>query len=123
MKARQLILIGFLMAGLTVAGHARAGVSWIITTYYWDNGWVEHASWDASFLGPDLRVSFDAWNWEPEYSGFQGTYGNAYMFGEVDLPQGLVDDFDDGVIGQVWEGASMGRRRRNLWSGSRCRGL
>lgn len=104
MKIKRFIMTGFLTAALMVPGYARAGDSSVITTYYWNNGWVEHASWDASFLGPDLRVSFDAWNWQPEFSGFEVAYDNIYMFGEIDLPQGLVDDFNDGVISQIWQG-------------------
>lgn len=83
---------------------AVAGESWIITTYYWDDGWVEHAWWDASFLDPDLRISFFAGNWSDYYPAFQADFDNVYAYGDIELPQGLVDDFEDGELSSVWQG-------------------
>jgi hypothetical protein len=79
--------------------------AWIITTYYWENGdWVEHAWWDASFLKPDVRISFFASNWSDWYPGFAASFDNVHAYGNIDLDEGLIDDFEDGDIGDVWGG-------------------
>lgn len=85
---------------------ARTGnEAWIITTYYWEAGdWVEHAWWDASFLEPDLRISFFASNWSDFYPSFVATFDNVYAYGNIDLDEGLIDDFEDDVIGGTWGG-------------------
>jgi hypothetical protein len=83
----------------------------VITTYYWDGDWVKLASWNAAYLDSDLSFSIMAWNWEPEYSAFQIRFDNVYAYGDHDLPQGLVDDFEDGVIGPIWD-----------WGGDSCIG-
>lgn len=69
-----------------------------ITTYYWDGGWIEHASWTTSTLGEDLTIDIDAWNWPPEFSPLNVKLDN------VITNEGLVDDFDDGIIdSSIWE--------------------
>ena len=76
--------------------------SWVITAYYWDDGWVPFASWDGGYLPTDLLIDIDAWNWSPDYPAFEVDYDNVYAFGDLDLPPGLVDDFNDGIINPIW---------------------
>ena len=85
-----------------------------ITTYYWeDGGWVRHAAWDASFLRSDVRIWIDVANWTVGYSAFWVELDNIYAYGDVNLPEGLIDDFNDGVISPIWGGSGescqMGR--------------
>jgi len=85
-----------------------------ITTYYFeDGGWVTHASWDASFLGDEVRIWLDIANYIREYSAFWATLDNVYAYGDLYTPEGLIDDFNDGVISPIWEGSGescrMGR--------------
>ena len=78
-----------------------------ITTYYWDSGWVEHASWVTTTLGESLNIYIDAWNWWPEFSPLHVKFDN------VITGDGLLDDFDDGTINSsIWvmntsEGATV----------------
>jgi hypothetical protein len=82
-----------------------ANQTWVITTYYWQNdGWVEHASWNDWLLGPDLRIEFNAHNWQDQYPAFWASFDNVYAIGDTDWPEALVDDFDDGVISTIWDG-------------------
>lgn len=76
-----------------------------ITTYYWDDGWIEHATWTTTTLGKDLTIDIDAWNWEPQFSQLSVKFDNVIALGEVDpitTSEGLVDDFDDGIINPLW---------------------
>ncbi|MHC4508474.1 MAG: hypothetical protein ACYTAO_05875 [Planctomycetota bacterium] len=75
---------------------------WLISTYYWDDGWVKYAAWDGSYLGTDVKISFDAWNWQPNYPANNVDFDNVYAFGDLDVPEGLVDDFNDGSIAPIW---------------------
>ena len=69
----------------------------LITTFYWDGGWVEHASWTTT-LGEDLNIQILAWNYEP---GFPSLH---VQFDNVITGNGLLDDFDDGIINDsIWE--------------------
>ena len=116
MRSRFLILVVCVLCPLLLAPRISSaqvdtdtdktsGKIWMITTYYWEDGdWVKHASWDASFLGQDLRISLNAWNWEPEYSGFWARFDNFYVYGDTELSEGLLDDFNDGVISPIWGG-------------------
>jgi hypothetical protein len=76
-----------------------------ITTYYWEDGdWVRHAAWDASFLGSDVRIWIDVANWRWSYSAFWVELDNIYAYGDLSISEGLVDDFEDGVISPIWGG-------------------
>lgn len=82
-----------------------------ITTYYWEDGWVEHATWTTTTIDKDLRISIDGWNWEPEYSPLSVKYDNVFLYGDIDpitTTWGLVDDFDDGIIDPIWEVQARG---------------
>jgi hypothetical protein len=69
----------------------------LITTYYWDGAWVEHASWTTT-LGEDLNIQILAWNWQP---GFPSLH---VQFDNVITGDGLLDDFDDGIINDsIWK--------------------
>jgi hypothetical protein len=83
-----------------------------ITTYYWDGGWVEHASWPTD-LEDDLNIRIDAWNWPDEfppqgedptdYPGFWAELDNVI----VDLV--TFDDFEDEQIDLgTWDVAASG---------------
>lgn len=89
---------------VTPTASAAVGAAWLITTYYWNDGWVEHASWNDQFLGPDLQIWFLAGNGGPEYPALQVELDNVYAFGDTDLPEALVDDFNGGVTSDVWSG-------------------
>lgn len=76
----------------------------LITTYYWDDGWIEHATWETT-VGKDLTINIDAWNWEPEYSAFNVKFDNIIAIGDIDPitnSQGLIDDFNDGIVKSIW---------------------
>jgi hypothetical protein len=81
---------------------------WVITAYYWDDGWVRLASWDASYLPDDLKIQLIAYNDWDTYPEYQADFDNVYAFGDLDLAQGLIDDFNDGVIAPIWHTASEG---------------
>ncbi len=85
-----------------------------ITTYYWEDGeWVRHAVWNASFLRPDVKIWLDVANWIEGYSAFWAKFDNIYAYGDLNLNEGLIDDFNDGVISPIWGGSGgsclMGR--------------
>lgn len=80
------------------------GESWVLTTYYWDNGWVRQTALDASFLPADLRIGFNAHNWADQYPGFGVRFDNVSAYGDVDLPQGTIDDFSGASISSIWDG-------------------
>ena len=50
----------------------------------------------------DLRLTFDAWNWQPDFPEFEADFDNVYAFGDLDLTEGLIDDFEDGTIDSIW---------------------
>jgi hypothetical protein len=77
---------------------------WVVTTYYWDNGWVRHHAMNAAYLSADLRIGFNAHNWRHAFPSFWAEFDNVYAWGDSDLPQGLVDDFDGETLREVWEG-------------------
>jgi hypothetical protein len=81
-----------------------AAESWVLTTYYWDNGWVRHHAMDGAYLPADLRISLDASNWKDDFPAFSAGFDNVFATGDSDLPQGLVDDFGGATISNVWEG-------------------
>ena len=121
-RFRMIIPVLLLAAGLVAATSPTVGAqsasesdatTWTITTYTWDDGWVEHASWETSNYGDAVRLDIDAWNWPPEYAGFWMEFDNVRAFGGVNAPtgsDGLLDDFEDGVIAPVWvdSGATPG---------------
>jgi len=76
--------------------------SWTLTTYYWDNGWVRISAMDGWFLPADLRIGINAHNWGPEFPGFWAEFDNIKAYGDIDLPQGVIEDFDSGLIGPIW---------------------
>jgi len=77
-----------------------------ITTYYWEDGeWVRHAVWDASFLRSDVKIWLNVGNWIEGYSAFWAKFDNIYAYGDLYANEGLVDDFNDGAIGPIWEGS------------------
>ncbi len=76
----------------------------LITTYYWDNGWVEHASWISS-IGSDLMITIDVWDWEPEYSPMNVKFDNVIVSGDIDpiaLVGDTIDNFEDGITRSIW---------------------
>ena len=83
-----------------------------ITTYYWDDGWVEHASWPTD-LGDNLDIRIDAWNWPDEYPP-QGEEPTDYPGFWAELDNVIVDsvtfdDFEDGQIDpDIWDVAASG---------------
>ncbi len=95
-----IVLILRLLSHTATASDAR------IATYYWDGGWVEHASWTSAF-GDDLTISIDAWNWTDDapppgedpvdYPALNVKFDN------VITNDGLLDDFDDGIIDSLWQ--------------------
>jgi len=78
------------------------GKSWTLTTYFWDNGWVRQTALNAAYLPADLRIGFNAHNWDP-YPAFWAEFDNIRAFGDIDLPQGVIEDFDNGLIGTIWD--------------------
>jgi hypothetical protein len=78
------------------------GESWTLTAYYWDDGWVRLAAIDGGFLAADLRIGINAHNWAPDYPAFMAWFDNISAFGDIDLPQGVIEDFDSGIIGPIW---------------------
>ena len=64
------VLSVHLLLGIAIGAESQ------ITTYYWDGDWVVFASWIKTNLGEDLKISIDAWNWEPEYSPLHVTFDN-----------------------------------------------
>ena len=81
-----------------------AAASWVLTTYYWDNGWVRQHAMDAAYLPADLRISLNASNWQNAFPAFSADFDDVYAWGSSDLPQGLIDDFGGEAISSVWEG-------------------
>jgi hypothetical protein len=79
-----------------------AGESWTLTTYYWDNGWVRLAAIDGGFLPADLRIGINAHNWADDYPAFLAGFDNIAAYGDIDLPQGVIEDFESGIIGPIW---------------------
>lgn len=89
-----------LASGLASAS-APDATTWVVTTYIWDDGWVEHASWETANIGDAVLIDIDAWNHYPDYVPFWAEFDNVRAFGNVDVPigpGGLLDDFEDGVI-------------------------
>jgi hypothetical protein len=84
------------------------GEAWTLTSYYWDDGWVRQTALDGAYLPADLRIGFNAHNWNP-YPGFWVDVDNFRAFGDMDLQQGVIDDFNDGLIGDIWD-----------WGGNLC---
>jgi hypothetical protein len=78
------------------------GEAWTLTSYYWDGGWVRQTALDGSYLPDDLRIGFNAHNWDP-YPGFWAEFDNILAFGDLDLPEGVIEDFDSGLIGDIWD--------------------
>jgi hypothetical protein len=82
-----------------------------ITTYYWDNGWIEHATWISTAIGKDLKIDINAWNFEPEYSSLSVKYDNVFGSGDIDrivTSGGLIDDFNDGILSPIWQILGIG---------------
>lgn len=121
MRFRRIIPVLLLAAGLPAAIAPTVGAqplgpyvqsasepdatTWTITTYTWDDGWVEHASWETSNHGDAVMLDIDAWNFPPDYGGFWVEFDNVRAFGGVNAStgsDGLLDDFEDGVIAPVW---------------------
>ena len=113
MRAAPIVVAPFLLALIVACGgdDSTSPSSCVapdqeITTYYWENGdWVKHASWDASFLRSDVRIWIDVANWTVGYSAFWVELDNVYAYGDLNLPEGLIDDFNDGVISPIWGGS------------------
>jgi hypothetical protein len=82
-------------------GGGAAGAS-TLTMYYWDNGWVRLGAIDGGFLPADLRIGINAHNWGPDWPGFWAEFDNITAYGDIDLPQGVIEDFD-GAIGPIWD--------------------
>jgi len=79
------------------------GGQWTLTTYYWaDDGWVRQTAIDGNYLPMDLRIGFNAHNWDP-YPAFWTEVDNFKAFGNLDLPQGTFEDFGDGTISTIWD--------------------
>jgi hypothetical protein len=81
-----------------------AAESWVLTTYYWDNGWVRQHAMNAAYLPADLRIGLNAHNWGGQFPAFWAEFDNVYAWGDIDLPQGLIDDFGGASISSIWEG-------------------
>ena len=92
---RKLVLVTVLIVQfMPTTGRATDS---LITTYYWDGDWVEHASWTTT-LGEDLNIQILAWNYEPEFPSLHVQFDN------VITSDGLLDDFDDEIINDsIWE--------------------
>ncbi|MGD8277509.1 MAG: hypothetical protein PVH00_05760 [Gemmatimonadota bacterium] len=78
------------------------GASWTLTAWYWDGDWVPIAAVDGDFLPADLQMGFNAHNWGPDYPAFMAGFDNVTVYGDVDLPQGVIEDFDNGQFGSIW---------------------
>ncbi|MHC4169854.1 MAG: hypothetical protein ACYSWQ_23140, partial [Planctomycetota bacterium] len=89
-KTIRALVVATVLIMQFIPGTATATNS-MITTYYWDGGWVEHASWTTT-LGEDLNINILAWNGPPEFSPLHVQFDN------VITSDGLLDDFDDGII-------------------------
>ncbi len=76
--------------------------SWTLTTYFWDEGWVRQTAIDGAYLPMDLRIGFNAHNWDP-YPAFSAEVDNFRAFGDIDLPEGVIEDFSTGLIGSIWD--------------------
>lgn len=76
---------------------------WVVTTYYWDDGWVRHHAMNAGYLTADLRIGLNAHNWQNEFPSFWAEFDNVYAWGDIDLPEGLIDDFAGETIRDVWQ--------------------
>ncbi len=97
---------------------ANGGESWTITTYYWENNdWVRQSALNGSFLPADLRIGINAHNWGSEFPGFWAEFDNVRAFGDIDLPQGVIDDFDNGLIGLIWDEGGV---QCAWWRASAC---
>ncbi|UCD52397.1 MAG: hypothetical protein JSW27_07120 [Phycisphaerales bacterium] len=104
-RMKKILVVAIVLMLLFLPGIARA-IDSQITTYYWDGGWVEHASWTTT-LPEDLYIQILAWSWQPEFSPLHVQFDN------VITSEGLLDDFDDGTINtSIWhthasEGATL----------------
>lgn len=104
-KIIRLLVVATVLIMQFIHGTATATES-LITTYYWDGGWVEHASWTTT-LSEDQHIQILAWSWQPEFSPLHVQFDN------VITSDGLLDDFDDGTINtSIWitaesEGAAL----------------
>ncbi len=57
-----------------------------VITYYWANGWREHARWQPQVVTGDLKIAIDAWNWPPYFSAFSVRYDNLIAYNDnVDI--------------------------------------
>lgn len=88
------------------AANAGPGEPWTLTMYYWDNGWVRLGAIDGGFLPADLRIGINAHNWGPDYPGFWAEFDNITAYGDIDLPQGVIEDFDGGSMEPIWSSGS-----------------
>ncbi len=81
---------------------------WVTTAYYWDDGWVKVAECQNAYEKRDLNLELWAWNHSADHAPVQATWDNVYVYGETSPygdnppPQGLLDDFDDGVLHNRW---------------------
>ena len=76
-----------------------------IFTYYWDDGWIEHAKWKTTTLGNYLTIRVEAWNYKPQFSSFSVKFDNIIAYWDMDsisLSGGVLDDFDDGIDYAIW---------------------
>ena len=113
-----------LQPSFTKSVHKPASDAYVITTYYWaDDAWVEHASWPDPTMGEDAQIFIHAGNTPPGYPATEFTIDNVLAFGDTDFPDGLVDDFEDGVIGDVWGGANGGPCRDMSHGATSCEQL
>ena len=66
------------------------------TTYYWNDGWSEHASWVSPPTLPQLRPVITAFNMGPDYPAF------TVRFDDLTI-SGATNAFDDGTIPPSWQ--------------------
>jgi hypothetical protein len=78
------------------------GDAWTLAAYYWDDGWVRIAAVDGDFLPADLQLGINAHNFAPDYPGFMAGFDNVTAYGDIDLPQGVIEDFGNGQFASIW---------------------
>ena len=76
-----------------------------IFTYYWDEGWIEHAKWKTTIMGSELTIRIEAWNDQPQFSTFNVKFDNIVAYWNIDSVSrdgGVLEDFNDGKINGIW---------------------
>jgi hypothetical protein len=51
----------------------------LITTFFWEDGWRKHAEWETQYVSGNLEITFNSWNWTPDFSAFDTKFDNVII--------------------------------------------